>query len=247
MQNRLTRQILLWGFTLILTLSSWIPGNSVRSETLPTATTPSALEVFRNAYENRYMWDSDFPGYSATAEVTENGKTYKGEIQIDANLDISVMDIDDEDAYQSVYSGLQMLIIHRRYVPFERLHKEHTFSFGEVQDNGSVEIYQAGGENPSFYLVQDGKITQVNRLMATVGVTVDLLESEATSQGYLGTRYHAFFKAPETGEVIAEVYFEDSYEQVGNYYIPNRQMIRNIEQGEERATEINLSNIQLLS
>lgn len=247
MQNRLTRQILLWGFTLILTLASWIPANSVRAETLPTATTPSALEVFRTAYENRYMWDSDFPGYSATVEVTKNGETYKGEIQIDSNLDISVMDIDDEEAYQSVYSGLQMLIIHRRYVPFDILHKEHTFSFSEVPDNGAVEIDQAGGENPSFYLVQDGKITQVNRLMATVGVTVDLLESKETSQGYLGTRYHAFFKAPETGELIAEVQFEDSYEQVGNYYIPNRQMIRNIEQGEERAIEINLSNIQLLS
>jgi hypothetical protein len=228
-------------------LASWIPATPVRAETLTTATTPSALEVFRTAYENRYMWDSDFPGYAAAVEVTEDGETYQGKIQIDSNLEISVMDIEDEDAYQLVYSGLQMLIIHRRSVPFDRLHQEHTFSFGAVTENSAVQIDQAGGDTPSFYLVENGKITQVNRLMPTVGVTVDLLDSEATPAGYLGTRYHAFFKAPETGEVIAEVDFEDSYKQVGNYYIPNRQVIRNIEPEEESAIEINLTNIQLLS
>lgn len=251
MQNRLTRQILLWSFslisTLILTLAGWIVATPVRAETLATTPTASAVEVFRTAYENRYVWDSDFPGYSAAVEVTQDGETYNGEIEIDSNLEITVVDIESEDVYQSVYSGLQMLIIHRRSLPFDRLHQEHTFSFGKPQANGAVEIDQAGGETPSFYLVEDGKITQVNRLMSTVGVTVDLLESEETPAGYLVTRYHAFFKAPETGDLMAEVDFEDTYEKVGNYLIPNRQVIRTIEEGESSAIEINLSNIQLLS
>lgn len=247
MQNRLTRPILLWSFSLILTLTAWIVATPVLADTVATAPTSSALEVFRTAYENRYVWDSDFPGYAAAVEVTQDGETYKGEIEIDSNLEITVVDIDDEKAYQSVYSGLQMLMIHRRSVPFDRLHQEHTFSFGKPQANGAVEIDQAGGDTPSFYLVRDGKITQVNRLMPTLGVTVDLLKSEATPVGYLGTRYHAFFKALETSELIAEVDFEDTYEKVGNYYIPNRQFIREIQDGEESAIEINLSNIQLLS
>lgn len=247
MQNRLTRKVLLWSFTVILTLAGWIVATPVRAETLATATTPSALEVFRDAYDSRYFWDSDFPGFSATVDVTEDGATYKGEMEIDSNLEITVVGIDDENAYQSVYSGLQMLVIHRRSVPFDLLHKEHTFSFGPVLENGAVEIDQAGGETPSFYLVQDGKITQVNRLMPTGGVTVDLLASEPTPMGYLGTRYHAFFTTPDTGEAIAEADFEDTYEKVGNYYIPNRQVIRHIEAGSESTVEINLSNIQLLS
>lgn len=246
MQNRLTHKILLWSATLILTLAGWILATPVRAETLATAPTASAEEVFRNAYNGRYVWDSDFPGFSATVDVTQDGATYQGEMEIDSNLQITVVGIDDEDAYQSVYSGLQMLVTHRRAVPFDLLHKEHTFSFGPVQANGAVEIDQAGGATPSFYLVQDGKITQVNRLMPTGSVTVDLLESEVTPMGYLGTHYHAFFKTPDTGEVIAEADFEDTYEKVGNYYIPSRQFIRNIEAGEDTTVEMKLSNIQLL-
>jgi len=227
-------------------VASWIPATPARADS-KAQPTPSASEVFRTAYENRYVWDSDFPGYTATVEINQDGETYQGQIEIDSDLNISVMDIEDEDAYESVYSGLQMLIIHRRSVPFDRLHQEHTFSFGPVQDNGAVEIDQAGGDTPSFYLVKNGQITQVNRLMPTVGVTVDLLDSQETSMGYLGTRYHAYFKTPETGEVIAEVDFEDSYEQASNYYIPHRQVIRSIDNGQSSQIEIKLTDIQLLS
>ena len=246
MPTRLTRQILLWSFALILTLTGGIFAAPVRAETLALTPTTSALEVFRTAYENRYMWDSDFPGYSAAVEVTQDGETYNGEMEIDSNLQITVVDIEDENAYTSLYAGLQMMIIHRRSLPFDRLHEEHTFSFGNTQENGALEIHEAAGETPSFYLVQDGKITQVNRFMPTVGVTVDLLDSEETPVGYLGTRYHAFFKALGTSELIAEVDFEDSYEKVGNYYIPNLQLIREIQGNKESAIEIHLSNIQLL-
>jgi hypothetical protein len=34
----------------------------------------SARELFQAAYENRYTWDANFPGYTATVELKEGDR-----------------------------------------------------------------------------------------------------------------------------------------------------------------------------
>ncbi|NEO64436.1 MAG: DUF3386 family protein, partial [Moorea sp. SIO4G2] len=37
-------------------------------------------QVFQAAYENRYTWDDDFPGYKADLEIKQGDEVYTGQV-----------------------------------------------------------------------------------------------------------------------------------------------------------------------
>ncbi|QIZ70587.1 DUF3386 domain-containing protein [Oxynema aestuarii] len=246
MLHRFTRIVLTLTCCVALLATVW--GGSTPANAAPMAFSEShsALEVFREAYENRYTWDEDFPGYQAAVEVNWNGETYRGQLRLDADLNGEVTGIDNPEVTKEVSQQLNMLATHRHAVPFERAHEEESFNFGEIRNNGAVEIDQIGG-TPSYYLVRDRKIVQVNRLMGEVAVKVDLLGDRDTPNGYLGTQYRAVFTADATGETLAKVNFEDFYDKIGGYYIPTRQKIETVETGKTSQVKIDLTDVQLLS
>lgn len=248
MQKPLKRQILLSAVSFILALACWGLGSAAIAQTLPAdaPSAASALDLFRTAYENRYIWDSQFPGYSATALIQQDGETYKGTIRINRDLSVEINGIESEKAIDALSRGLRMLVTHRRSTPFAIAHKEHTFSLGKTDTSGAVQVNQQGNGTPSYYQVKDKKITQVNRIMGPVAVTVDLLDAQDTPAGYLGTRYIATFKYIQTGDELDKLEFEDAYKKIGGYYIPARQIVRNLGSGNPGTTEITLTDIQLL-
>jgi hypothetical protein len=240
MQPLRKRQILLWCFSFIMIVAgTWFSGPAF-------AQPENALEVFRNAYENRYTWDRNFPGYTATVEINQDGQQFQGRIQVNRDFSTKVTGIEDKKVEKSVADQLAMMITHRRNVPFDLSHGKHSFTVGETTPSGAFKIEQFGEGTPSSYEVKSQKITQVNRLMGAVAVKVDLLEQENTPKGYLGTHYIATFTYVQTGDLLETVDFQDTYEKVGNYYIPSRQIIRTLEPGQKSTMDIKLSNIQLL-
>ncbi|MBD2041243.1 DUF3386 domain-containing protein [Microcoleus sp. FACHB-672] len=240
MQQSLKRQIVLWGLSVILTVVGWgFSGPAFAQST-------SALDLFRTAYENRYTWDSKFPGYTATVEVKQDGETYKGQIRINSDLSIEVAGIESKDASETVSNQMRMMVTHRRSVPFKLAHGKHTFTFGETPSAGAIHIDQKGGDTPSYYEVKAEKITQVNRFTGPVLVTVDLLDSEDTPAGYLGTRYIATFKYAQTGDVLEKLEFKDTYQKIGDYYISTHQSVRSLELGQQDTTEVKSTDIHLL-
>ncbi len=72
-----------------------------------------AQDLFRQAYENRYTWDKQFPGYNAKVEVIKNDRAFTGTVQINADLSASISDIDDQSIHDSVKDLLRELAIHR--------------------------------------------------------------------------------------------------------------------------------------
>lgn len=227
--------VAVWGFTF-----------PALAET-PTTADRAALDLFRSAYNSRYTWDDEFPGYTARVEIKEKQEVYQAEVAINPDLNIQLTGIENEKIRATVSDQLRMLITHRRAVPFKSAHKDHTFTFGTSRDNEPVEIDQHGKGSPSYYEVKDGKILQVNRIMGPVAVRVDLLDWQDTPAGYLGTRYRASFHYVQTGDELEEIEYQDSYTKVGDYYIPNHQTIRHFEAGQESTTEINFSAIKLLA
>ena len=61
----------------------------------------NARDLFRAAYEHRYTWDSNFPGYSADVELKQNEEIYTGHISIKPDMTVEVSGIDDEEVQQS--------------------------------------------------------------------------------------------------------------------------------------------------
>jgi hypothetical protein len=66
-----------------------------------------ARDLFRAAYEHRYTWDANFPGYSADIELKQGDEVYKGHGCIKGDMTVEVSGIADEEVQQSVYTQLR--------------------------------------------------------------------------------------------------------------------------------------------
>ena len=225
----------------------WIDAVLLSEKTDNTPSNISARDLFRDAYQNRYTWGPQFPGYTAAVEVRQGKELYKGRIRLNPNLRVEVMGIDNEDARQSVENQLGMIATHRRRVPFEVAHKNSTFKLGAKDTTEAVEILQQGDKTAARFKVLNHQIKQVNRILGPHSVSVDTLDTEVTPEGYLATHYRTIFSDPQTKKVLGEMESQDSYKKVGDYYVLTRQVTHISEQGEQTSTELNFTDIQPLS
>lgn len=159
----------------------------------------AARDLFRAAYENRYTWDQNFPGYTADVTFTHNGQTYSGKAQVGPDLKPEVTGVDDEAAKKAIHGQLFEVSIHRVRRPFEATHGQNTFSYGETLADGSVEILLGGKSEGDKYQVRDNEVSMVHRHIHGVVVTIHTFSSHDTGAGYLSHRYDSVYHDPATG------------------------------------------------
>ena len=210
-----------------------------------TAQTP-ARDLFRTAYENRYTWNSDFPGYVADVELKQADDVYTGKIRVNADLSVEITDIQNEAIQESLYTQMRDVITHRKYTPFEKAHGSSTFTLGKVDPSGSQEILVEGDAMGSNYSVHNNQISLVSRVMGRMAFVIHHKECLETGSGYISSHYSAVFRNPKTNDVIRQMEFEDTYDPVGSYYVMTRQLVRTREQGQTTLTDIQFSNVKLL-
>nr|WP_290228206.1 DUF3386 domain-containing protein [Trichocoleus desertorum] len=207
----------------------------------------SAPELFRAAYENRYTWDKSFPGYTADATLKHDGQLFTGKVQVSASFKPEVEGIENEDAKQAIHGQLFEIAIHRVRRTFEETHGKNSFSFGDTDETGAVEILMGGKAEGDRYKVRDNEVCLVHRHIHGVVVTINTFSSHDTGEGYLSHRYDSVYHDPQTGEQKGgKSLFEDEYEKVGDFYILNRRAISTETDGQTSTQEFLFSNIQLL-
>lgn len=209
--------------------------------------TLQAQELFRTAYENRYTWDDDFPGYRADLNLSQGDETYHAQVVINRDLTVEVTGLDDETVKESVYNQLRDIVTHRKRSTFEKAHGKNSFTLGETDPTGAVEILVTGDAMGSNYKVRGSEICQVSRVMGPMAFTINTEESLKTETGYISTGYNAIFRNAKTNELQGKRNFQEAYEKVGNYYLPALQRVEAIANGgETTTTEFVFSNFQLL-
>lgn len=214
----------------------------------------SARDLFRAAYEHRYTWDENFPGYSADVQLKQGEETYNGKIKINRDLSVEVTGIEDEQVQESVYTQLRDVVTHRKRSQFDQAHGKNEFSLGSSDESGAVEILVKGDAMGSNYKVRGTEICQVSRVMGRMAFVIDTQESLDTGNGYVSTRYDVVFRNPQTNEVIRVLNFNDTFQQVGNYYLMTNQVVQSYENGDANGTgkalrtttQFNFSNVKLL-
>lgn len=206
----------------------------------------SAKELFRSAYENRYTWDTEFPGFSADIELKQGDEVYTGKVRVNSDMSVEVSGVEDEQVKESIYTQMRDVITHRKRGNFEQAHGKNEFSLGETDSTGAMEILVKGDAMGSNYKIRGTEICQVSRVMGRVAFTIDTHESVNTGEGYIASRYDAIFRNPQTNEVTNQLEFEDDFDKIGNYYIMTHQVVRSNEQGQETTTEFKYSNVKLL-
>jgi Protein of unknown function (DUF3386) len=212
-----------------------------------TVTQISAQELFRAAYENRYTWDKNFPGYTADITFKHDNQVFTGQVRINANLKAEVLGVDDEQAKQAIHGQAWEIAIHRVRRGFEETHGANTFSYGNADETGAVEILMGGKAEGDKYKVNKNEVSHVHRLIHGTFVTIDTFSSHDTGEGYLSHTYDSVYHDPKTGEQKGgRSEFTDEYEKVGDYFILNRREIRTEIAGQLSTQEFIFSNIQLL-
>ena len=207
----------------------------------------SARDFFRAAYENRYTWDHNFPGYTADVTFKQDDQVVTGKVRVNPDMKAEVFDVEDEDAKQAIHSQLWETAIHRVRRSFEDTHGKNTFSFGDTDETGAVELLMGDKAEGDRYKVRDNEVTHVHRHIHGVVVTINTFSSHNTGEGYLSHRYDSVYHDPKTGEQKGgKSVFEDNYEKVGDYVILTQRIIRTETDGKESVQEFNFSNIKLL-
>ncbi|NJO53093.1 MAG: DUF3386 domain-containing protein [Leptolyngbyaceae cyanobacterium RM2_2_4] len=206
----------------------------------------TARELFQSAYENRYTWDKNFPGFTADIELKQGNEVYKGKAQVNRNLSVEVIDVADEQAKQAIEGQLREVAIHRIRRSFEETHGKNTFSLGETDETGAVEILVGGKAEGDRYKVRNNEVCLVHRHIHGIVVTINTASSHQTESGYLSHRYDSVYNDPQTGEQKGSAEHEDEYEKVGDYYVLTRRVLKAEEQGKQTVAEFNFSNVKLL-
>lgn len=240
----LKQRLLGWilSFILLLGLLSWsIPAQAAQQLIPPMPAGKVAVadpaQIFQAAYNKRYTWDADFPGYWVEVSVRYNQDIYHGlaTVNPDGQVEVanmnSLSDADNETVAELVKNQLQMEVIHRRSLPFEQLHGQNRFELEGQDPAGAWEIREIGDETDSHYKVQEQKITQVNRILGKVAVTVDTLGFERPPEGYLAAHFQTTFRDAQTGAVLGVEDVADSHTKVGKYYLLTNRSIRRLEPG----------------
>ncbi|BAZ12275.1 hypothetical protein NIES4071_41050 [Calothrix sp. NIES-4071] len=212
-----------------------------------TATQVSARELFRAAYENRYTWDKDFPGYTADITYKYDGKEYTGKVTIGANMKAEVLGVEDEEAQKAIHGQAWEIAVHRVRRTFEQTHGENTFTYGATDADGAVELLMGGKATGDKYKVRNNEVSLVHRHIHNVVVTINTFSSHDTGEGYLSHTYDSIYHDPQTGEQKGgKSFFVDEYEKVGKYFVLNRREITTDVDGKPSVQEFIFSNIQLL-
>ncbi len=207
----------------------------------------TARDRFRVAYENRYTWDSNFPGYTTKLELKQGEEVYTADIKVNHDLSVEVTGIEDEKVSESVYNHMRDVITHRKRNTFENAHGKSTFTLGEEDTSGAVEILVKGDSMGSNYKIRGTEISQVSRVMGPMAFVINTNESLDTGEGYISTGYNAIFRDSKTNDLKAKREFNESYEKLGNYYVPKHQVIESIDPDNDKiTTEFSFSQTKLL-
>ncbi|MBV6626010.1 MAG: DUF3386 domain-containing protein [Rivularia sp. (in: Bacteria)] len=209
-------------------------------------TSKTAQELFRDAFESRYTWDKNFPGYSADVQLKQGQETYTGKIFIHRDLSVEVTGINDKQVEEGVFIQLWDVVTHRKPTPFEDSHPNHQFIKGSTDNTQLVSIVVKGDALDSKYKIRGKEICQVTRVKGNTAFTIDTHENLDTGEGYIATRYDAVFCDVATNEVQSILKFKDSYEKVDKYYLMINQVVEDCVDGQNTTTEFSYSNIRLL-
>ena len=233
--------------------------------TLDPKSDTSARDLFQAAYENRYTWDSNFPGMTANVSVAIDGVARIGKARINPDMTVEViMDqpqlierttrtpsgeektISVDEGQEWLNNQLRDVVTHRKRKTFEEAHGKSSFNLGAADESGAVEILVTGDSMGSNYKVRGKEISMVSRVMGRIGFVINHLGHLDTGEGYISSLYTAIFRNPQTDEIVRQARFEDIYEKLGNYYVMTKQIVQSNEQGQTKNYEISFSDIQLL-
>lgn len=215
-------------------------------ESVAVADDPNARELLRKAYESTYRWPAGFNGFSASLEVTVNGKSCQGTVKV-VMPETAEVSLPDGDLSEWVQDQIEMLAVHRRPRQFDESDGRHTLTFGEKDAHplGRLVIIHGDGLN-TRYRVRENRIAQVNRNMGPVRFTINIQDSISAPGGkFLNTRYIVYYFTPK-GDLKQAESFNDDPVSIEGLLLPGKRTLFLSEGNEVCVKQMIFSDHQIL-
>ena len=171
--------------------------------------------LFKSAYENRYTWESDFPGYEGRCSWTNGEREIKGSFYLGQDLKATVKEIDDEEMHKAISSQLWEVAIHRVRRSFTQTHGQNTFTYGDINEIGS-EIIVGGKNDGDKYRVKDDVVTMVYRHIHGNLIIILTEDVTNTGNGYLSKSYSSQYLDPiSKKDLKGKSFYKDNFIPLG--------------------------------
>jgi len=196
-------------------------------------------DIFRDAYENRYTWKSDFNGYQGKCIFFINNNVHEGKFQIGKDFKPYIQKIDDDKIVKSIASQLFEVCIHRVNREFESVHSENNFNLLKNAESG-IEMSVSGKNQGDKYRVKNNCINMVYRKIHGTIIEIFVEEFLDTGIGSLSKKYSSQQIDPDTLETNSQkLEYEDEFLNMGkdDYWILNSRTIKYLNQNQEEETQ----------
>ena len=192
-------------------------------------------ELFKKAYEKRYTWNSDFPGYEGKCIFSVNNDSYEGGFVLGKDFKPEIKNIDDQNIVKIISSQLFEVSIHRVKREFEQIHSKNNFQIIKDSDNG-IEMIVSGKSEGDKYRVKNNCINMVFRKIHGVIVEIFVEEFFNTGSGFLSKKYTSQQIDPKTLKANSvKLEYEDQFISVGfeNIWILSSRFIKYLNKNQE--------------
>ena len=206
-------------------------------------------ELFKNAYEKRYTWDSKFSGYKGKCIFSVNTDTYKGDFVLGKDFKPEIDNIDDQKIVKSISSQLFEVSIHRVKREFKEIHSKNNFNLIKDSDSG-IEMIVSGKSEGDKYRVKNNCIIMVYRKIHGIIIEIFVQEFFDTGNGFLSKKYTSQQIDPNTLKANSlKLEYEDRFINIGSQdiWILNSRSIKYLNKNQEEETQkFTFENLSLL-
>ena len=196
-------------------------------------------ELFKNAYEKRYTWDSKFCGYKGKCIFSVNSNTYKGNFVLGKDFKPEIHNIDDQKIVKSISSQLFEVSIHRVKREFKEIHSKNNFNLIKDSESG-IEMMVSGKNEGDRYSVKNNCINMVYRKIHGIIIEIFVQEFFDTGNGFLSKKYTSQQIDPNTLKANSlKLEYEDRFINIGSQdiWILNSRSIKYLNRNKEEETQ----------
>ena len=200
-----------------------------------TLTEINCKELFKNAYERRYTWDSKFRGYKGKCIFSVNSDTYKGDFVLGKDFKPEIDNIDDQKIVNSISSQLFEVSIHRVKREFEEIHSKNNFNLIKDSESG-IEMMVSGKSEGDKYRVKNNCINMVYRKIHGIIIEIFVQEFFDTGKGFLSKKYTSQQIDPNTLKANSlKLEYEDRFISIGSQdiWVLNSRSIKYLNKNQE--------------
>jgi hypothetical protein len=203
---------------------------------------PKATQLFADARQARAMW-TKFPGFTADAAVTINGKMQKGIVHVNEMGKVTISDLPEEMTGWA--KDVLASTVGHRLGTKEEPKTPCIFADDDANHPLGRLIHVLNDDSGSSYRIRDQQMMMVNRKMGDTRFSITMLENVRNEEGkYLPRSFAVHYWDAKTGDLKkSESHYQTWIRQQG---IDLPTLIRVITATKDVDTrEIVLSNIKL--